>query len=62
VTNKYEMNHERNPHKSYGYLRTPEFSKVLNEFILAEKLTFKEEIVRKVAQVIQFVKLQSPSL
>ena len=43
VVNNYEMNGIHNPHKSYGYLRTPEFSKILNDFILTEKLT----IVRK---------------
>ncbi|HRW86144.1 MAG TPA: hypothetical protein P5180_11985 [Bacteroidales bacterium] len=37
VTNKYIYNGERNPHKSFGYLRTPEFSRVLNEFTEAEK-------------------------
>ncbi len=33
VTNTYKMNGISNPHKSYGYLRTPEFIKVLVEFI-----------------------------
>ncbi len=33
VTNTYEMNGIINPHKSFGYLRTPEFIKVLKEFI-----------------------------
>ena len=32
VSNNYEINGNRNPHKSYGYLRTAEFSKVLFEF------------------------------
>jgi triacylglycerol esterase/lipase EstA (alpha/beta hydrolase family) len=38
VNNNYEINGERNPHKSYGYLRTPEFSEVLAEFLAREKL------------------------
>ena len=33
VTNNYMVNNERNPHKSYGYLRTPEFSLALADFL-----------------------------
>jgi hypothetical protein len=33
VTNTYEINGISNPHKSFGYLRTPEFINVLKEFI-----------------------------
>jgi hypothetical protein len=33
VHNDYEINNKPNPHKSFGYLRTPEFSKVLLDFI-----------------------------
>ena len=50
VVNNYEINGNRNPHKSYGYLRTPEFSKILNEFIQAESLTLQEKFVRKTKQ------------
>lgn len=38
VNNNYEMNGVRNPHKSYGYLRVPEFSEVLFDFLNKEKL------------------------
>jgi hypothetical protein len=38
VYNNYEINGERNPHKSYGYLRTPEFAKVLHEFLIREEI------------------------
>ncbi|UCH66410.1 MAG: alpha/beta hydrolase [Ignavibacterium sp.] len=34
VHNNYEINGERNPHKSYGYLRTPELSKIIHEFLI----------------------------
>ena len=44
VVNNYEIEGIRNPHKSFGYLRTPEFSEILNEFILSERLT----LIRKV--------------
>jgi hypothetical protein len=37
VSNNYAMNEESNPHKSYGYLRTPNFSEALNEFLTKDK-------------------------
>lgn len=37
ITNNYEINGVKNPHKSYGYLRTPEFSKVLYEFLIHDR-------------------------
>lgn len=46
VINNYEINGKRNPHKSYGYLRTPEFSQVLNEFIQSEKITLTKKVFR----------------
>lgn len=46
VVNDYESNKVRNPHKAYGYLRTPQFTAVLNEFISTEKLSLKERIMR----------------
>jgi len=33
ITNTYVMNGVANPHKSYGYLRTPEFIDALVKFI-----------------------------
>jgi len=33
VINNYKMNGKANPHKSFGYLRTPEFIQVLHDFI-----------------------------
>ncbi len=56
VVNSYQINGHRNPHKSYGYLRTPEFAKVLDEFIQSERLSLKEKIKRKVKQIILQVK------
>lgn len=37
VTNKYVMNGLANPHKSFGYLRTPEFIEVLKAFSEGKK-------------------------
>ena len=56
VVNNYEMNGLRNPHKSFGYLRSPEFSKILNDFILAERLTMKQKVTRKIVQFIDNLK------
>jgi len=56
VVNNYELNGIRNPHKAYGYLRTSEFSKVLNEFIKGEKLSFNEKFMRKAKQILHSVK------
>lgn len=33
IKNDYAINGERNPHKSYGYLRAPEFSNLLADFL-----------------------------
>jgi hypothetical protein len=56
VINNYEFRGKRNPHKSYGYLRTPEFAKVLNDFIIAEKLSMKQKIIRKTKHIIHWLK------
>ncbi len=33
IENNYVINGERNPHKSYGYLRAPEFSNIITDFL-----------------------------
>jgi len=58
VVNNYEINGVANPHKSYGYLRTPEFSKILNGFILSERLTFKEKLVGRTNKYFKITKLK----
>lgn len=52
VVNDYEFNNIRNPHKSFGYLRTPLFSAVLHEFIAAGKLSVKQRIARGIKRTI----------
>lgn len=37
VYNNYEINGESNPHKSYGYLRTPEFARIIDQFLSRDK-------------------------
>ena len=39
VHNNYKISETGNPHKSYGYLRTPEFSDVLNSFLTSRKFS-----------------------
>lgn len=34
VHNNYEINGERNPHKSFGYLRTPEMAAIIYDFLI----------------------------
>ncbi|PKP10167.1 MAG: hypothetical protein CVU09_08550 [Bacteroidetes bacterium HGW-Bacteroidetes-4] len=49
VANTYKVNGEPNPHKSFGYLRTPQMSSVTRAFIKAERLTFMQKIARWLA-------------
>lgn len=44
VNNNYEIDHEKNPHKAYGYLRTPEFSNILLEFIQQKEKGFIQKV------------------
>ena len=39
VKNSYSNSEDRNPHKSYGYLRTLEFAAIVHQFISTEKRT-----------------------
>lgn len=56
VINNYETEGERNPHKSYGYLRSAEFSKVLNDFIMSEKLSTGRKVLRRLNRLGQKIK------
>lgn len=63
VVNDYMLGKESNPHKSFGYLRSPEISKILGEFInhkrknLGEKVMDRfEMIVEKIREQTKFVK------
>ena len=50
VNNNYEIDDEKNPHKAFGYLRTPEFSNVLLEFIQQKEKGF----IQKVKNIFRF--------
>jgi len=58
VVNNYELNGKKNPHKSFGYLRAPEFSSILNEFMIPEKLSIRQKVLRTTTQIINAVKAQ----
>ena len=38
VNNDYQVDGKRNPHKIYGYLRTPEFTQVIHDFLGEEEV------------------------
>lgn len=44
VSNNYTFNGQHNPHKSYGYLRTPEFSKKIYDFLTKKPATIYQRI------------------
>lgn len=44
VNNDYEIDNEENHHKSFGYLRAPEFSNVLLEFIQQKEKGFTQKL------------------
>ena len=58
VNNNYEINGETNHHKSFGYLRTPEFSKILSDFIADEKLNVWQKVLKTVQGFVEKVKEQ----
>lgn len=60
VINNYELNGIRNPHKSFGYLRAHEFSNILNDFILSEKLTVKQKVRRGINKITDNLKSLIP--
>ncbi len=49
VANTYTINGESNPHKSFGYLRTPQMSSVTRAFIKAERLSYMQKLGRWLA-------------
>ncbi len=56
VVNNYEIDGVRNPHKSFGYLRTPGFAVILNEFIQTGKITLLQKVTRKILQPLKNLK------
>jgi hypothetical protein len=60
VYNNYEIRGERNPHKAYGYLRTPQVSRVIHNFLNQDRnkimIWFSEKINRLLYQKRFFTK------
>jgi len=48
VDNYYEISNQKNPHKSFGYLRTPEIAETMANFLKSEKPNF---LLRLLAQL-----------
>ncbi|HPF52674.1 MAG TPA: hypothetical protein PK335_13925 [Draconibacterium sp.] len=53
VHNDYEIDGEPNPHKSYGYLRTQEFSDKVYIFLTTKKPSFWKRIIKKIRQLLK---------
>lgn len=59
VTNNYSYKGNPNPHKSFGYLRTPEFAKIIYEFITDKHIGPVNMLKVKIADFIQHLKNKS---
>ena len=47
IYNNYEINGKRNPHKSYGYLRSPELAEIIDLFLIKRKFAWISKFVEK---------------
>lgn len=56
IENNYMVRGERNPHKSYGYLRAPEFSQVLANFLERDCSKFNLWLLKKSYKVKQIIR------
>ncbi len=54
VNNNFEIDGIKNPHKSYGYLRTPEFSETLYQFLISGHSNFYIKIIIALNNLIKF--------
>jgi len=59
VFNDYEINKHRNPHKSYGYLRAPEVSNVIYNFMTHKKPKGFQKLWRTFEQI--YSRIKNPS-
>ena len=62
VTNDYMMQGCRNPHKSFGYLRAPEFSEILYGFIKTEKRKVGRRVARSINSLLSRIQVASKYL
>lgn len=59
VVNNFEFDNRKNPHKSFGYLRTEEMSKILDDFITRKKKNWVNKLADKLKQLIENIKVQA---
>lgn len=59
VTNNYSINGNPNPHKSFGYLRTPEFSQIIYDFVSEKRVKLKTRVKLRIAEFINRLKSKS---
>ena len=62
VQNDYQINGKENHHKSFGYLRTSEFSAIINDYIGDESLNIGQIVFRKAQGIMGKVKEQQEIL
>ena len=62
IENNYVISGERNPHKSYGYLRTPEFSNMLADFLERDTSMFDQFWFRVLYRVKLFFNMLNTKL
>lgn len=55
VYNNYQIENEHNPHKSYGYLRTPEFAEALYGFLIRDKSKFALHLLNVLNYLYKFI-------
>ena len=57
VSNTYEYEGKKNPHKAYGYLRTPEMAEIIYEFLCHGRSRLMLWITEKIYRILRQVKL-----
>ncbi len=55
VFNDYQINGERNPHKSYGYLRTPEMAAKIREFLEYEPPSVLNRRIQEIKNIMKLL-------
>ena len=56
VSNTYEYEGKKNPHKAYGYLRTPEMAEIIYEFLCHGRSRLMIWITEKIYRILRQVK------
>lgn len=59
IVNDFEIDNHKNSHKSYGYLRAPEMSKILSGFMNKKKTNLADKVVGKLEQLVEDIKVQA---